>query len=94
MAPTARGELPCNGALLNPAPEMLGEMSKHDSACYEVRCVECGAAIMATFPSGRGSVFDNGCCNRVSGLIHGDFLVEQIARNVLDASLRGRWGAR
>ena len=94
MAPAARGERPCKGALLNAPLEMLSEMLKHNPAFYEVRSVERGAAMMATFSSGKGSVFNSGCCNWVSGLIHHDFFVEQITRNVLDASLRESGGAR
>ena len=50
--------------------------------------VERGAAMMAIMTAGKGTVFNAGCCNWVSGLIYGDSTIEQITRNVLDRFLR------
>jgi len=53
---------------------------------YEVTAddLEHGAAMVAVFNRGKGTVFNAGCCEWVSGLIKRDFFVEQITRNVLN----------
>jgi hypothetical protein len=43
-----------------------------------------GAAMVAVFSRGKGTVFNAGCCEWVTGLIKRDFFVEQITRNVLN----------
>ena len=39
---------------------------------------------MAVFHRGKGTVFNVGCSEWVSGLIERDYFVEQITRNVLN----------
>ena len=53
---------------------------------YEVTAddLEHGAAMVAVFNRGKGTVFNAGCCEWVSGLIKRDYFVEQITRNVLN----------
>jgi hypothetical protein len=40
--------------------------------------------MMASFTRGGGTVFNAGASQWVAGLIHGDWFVERITRNVLD----------
>ena len=40
--------------------------------------------MMATFTRGGGTVFNAGASQWVAGLIHSDWFVERITRNVLD----------
>jgi len=47
-----------------------------------------GSGMMAAFERGRGSVFNAGTCEWVSGLIHRDIFTERITRNVLDRFAR------
>lgn len=89
MAPAARGERTNSNGLFNAPLEMATEILQQAPAFYEIPNVEFGAAMMVIFGSGKGGVFNSGCCNWVSGLICSDPFVEQITRNVLNACLRG-----
>lgn len=90
MAPATMGEIDRHGGVLNaPLDEALGLMAAVPGMTRrppENR--EYGAAMMVSFTSGKGEVFNAGCCEWVTGLIRADADVEQITRNVFDRFLQ------
>ncbi len=93
MAPATRGELQRHPGFMRNAPlEEMGEVIARVPPFYEIAsdARERGAAMMAVCSFGKGEVFNGGCCNWVAGLIHRDYYVEAITRNVLDRFLERR----
>jgi hypothetical protein len=69
--------------------EEMGEVIERVPPFYGIAsdARERGAGMMAVCSFGKGEVFNGGCCNWVAGLIHRDYYVEAITRNVLDRFL-------
>jgi hypothetical protein len=73
------GDPPASLSGLPELPE--GLRSEYDA---DGRRPRYGSGMMVTFTRGRGAVFNAGASQWVAGLIHGDWFVERITRNVLD----------
>ncbi len=90
MAPATRGEVNRHPGFMRNAPlEEMGEAIEQAPPFYPIphEARERGAGMMAICSFGKGSVFNGGCCNWVAGLIHRDYYVETITRNVLNRFL-------
>jgi hypothetical protein len=90
MSPATRGEIQRHPGFMRNAPlEEMGEVIERVPPFYGIAsdARERGAGMMAVCSFGKGEVFNGGCCNWVAGLIHRDYYVEAITRNVLDRFL-------
>ena len=87
MAPTAGiYESTRHDHLVNARQEDVEPVFENTAWAYEITegDMAYGSAMMAVFNRGKGTVFNVGCCEWVSGLIHQDYFVEQITHNVLN----------
>jgi len=84
MAPAVRFErsAPDQSLVMSPRADMPSE--ENWPLFYPVENIEYGAAMMAVMTSGKGEVFNAGCNGWMEGLTRGDFVVQQITKNVLD----------
>jgi hypothetical protein len=91
MAPATRGEVARHSGFARNAPlEEMSDVIERVPPFYPLppEARERGAAMMAVCSFGKGEVFNGGCCHWVDGLMHRDFYVQTITRNVLDRYLR------
>jgi hypothetical protein len=84
MAPAVRFEPPAPNRSLVMAPRSDAPTKEHWPLFYPIENIEYGAAMMAVMTAGKGEVFNSGCCAWMEGLTRGDFVVQQITKNVLD----------
>jgi hypothetical protein len=84
MAPAVRFEsaLPPGSPVM--APRSDAPTKEHWPLFYPIENIEYGSAMMAVMTAGKGEVFNSGCCGWMEGLRRGDFVVQQITKNVLD----------
>lgn len=89
MAPAARGELRRHQGLLNAPLHEVESLLQRVPPFYDLPAdgIERGAGMIAILESGRGTIFNAGYSEWISGLLHHDFFVEKITRNVLDRLL-------
>jgi hypothetical protein len=92
MTPAARGEVPRHPGMLNAPLSDVVSLIEIVPPMYPVAAdtVERGAGMMAIFSNGAGQVFNGGSCEWVAGLIHRDYYVERVTRNVLDRFLKSK----
>ena len=87
MAPTA-GIFESNrhGHIVNAPQDEVTPVFESAPWAYEITGDDLahGAAMMAVFDRGKGTVFNVGCSEWVSGLIERDYFVEQVTRNVMN----------
>lgn len=90
MVPAARGELPRHEGLLNGPLSEAALLLDNVPCMYDLPAgsIERGAGMVAVFRNGKGMVFNGGCAEWVSGLMHRDYFVERVTRNVLDRFLQ------
>jgi len=84
MAPAVRFESNLPPGSLVMAPRSDAPTKEHWPLFYPIENIEYGAAMMAVMTAGKGEVFNSGCCGWMEGLTRGDFVVQQITKNVLD----------
>lgn len=84
MTPAVRFEsnLPPGSPVM--APRSDAPTKEHWPLFYPIENIEYGSAMMAVMTAGKGEVFNSGCCAWMEGLRRGDFVVQQITKNVLD----------
>ena len=84
MAPAVRFESNLPPGSLVMAPRSDAPTKEHWPLFYPIENIEYGSAMMAVMIAGKGEVFNSGCCGWMEGLRRGDFVVQQITKNVLD----------